>query len=105
MFVKYIQAETGTRVQIKGLGSGFIENDTGREADEPMHVYIRSVSTSDRPARDERNEKSKDSARLASPRSSVPRLDTHIPHFPIPSITADRTSVNSSLRKNSQKTS
>ena len=45
MFVKYIQAETGTRVQIKGLGSGFIENDTGREAEEPMHVYIRSVST------------------------------------------------------------
>ena len=43
MFVKYIQAETGTRVQIKGLGSGFIENDTGREAEEPMHVYIRSV--------------------------------------------------------------
>jgi hypothetical protein len=41
MFVKYIQAETGTRVQIKGIGSGFIENDTGREADEPMHVYIR----------------------------------------------------------------
>lgn len=43
MFVKYIQAETGTRVQIKGMGSGFIENDTGREAEEPMHVYIRSV--------------------------------------------------------------
>jgi hypothetical protein len=43
MFVKYIQAETGTRVQIKGLGSGFIENDTGREAEEPMHVFIRSV--------------------------------------------------------------
>ncbi|KAG7531264.1 hypothetical protein FFLO_04506 [Filobasidium floriforme] len=40
MFVKYIQAETGTRVQIKGLGSGFIENDTGREAEEPMHVFI-----------------------------------------------------------------
>lgn len=43
MFVKYIQAETGTRVQIKGLGSGFIENETGREAEEPMHVYIRQV--------------------------------------------------------------
>lgn len=26
-FVKYIQAETSTRVQIKGLGSGFIEQE------------------------------------------------------------------------------
>ncbi|EKD04685.1 hypothetical protein A1Q2_01023 [Trichosporon asahii var. asahii CBS 8904] len=40
MFVKYIQAETGARVQIKGRGSGFIENDTGRESDEAMHISI-----------------------------------------------------------------
>ncbi|GAA6043853.1 hypothetical protein JCM8097_007239 [Rhodosporidiobolus ruineniae] len=40
MFVKYIQSETGTRVQIKGLGSGFIETETGRESDEPMHISV-----------------------------------------------------------------
>ncbi|KAN0061458.1 hypothetical protein ACQY0O_006305 [Thecaphora frezii] len=40
MFVKYIQAETGTRVQIKGIGSGFIETETGREAEEPLHINI-----------------------------------------------------------------
>lgn len=40
MFVKYIQAETGARVQIKGLGSGFMENETGQEAPEPMHINI-----------------------------------------------------------------
>ncbi len=40
MFVKFIQGETGTRVQIKGNGSGFIETETGREADEPMHINI-----------------------------------------------------------------
>ncbi len=40
MFVKHIQQETGTRVQIKGLGSGFFETDTGRESEEPMHIHI-----------------------------------------------------------------
>jgi hypothetical protein len=40
LFVKHIQQETGARVQIKGVGSGFIESDTGRESDEPMHVHI-----------------------------------------------------------------
>ncbi|KDN39953.1 hypothetical protein K437DRAFT_258837 [Tilletiaria anomala UBC 951] len=40
LFVKYIQSETGTRVQIKGIGSGFIDLDTGRESDEPMHISI-----------------------------------------------------------------
>ncbi|ORX33904.1 hypothetical protein BD324DRAFT_637677 [Kockovaella imperatae] len=40
MFVKYIQAETGARVQIKGIGSGFMEAETGREAEEPMHINI-----------------------------------------------------------------
>ncbi|SPO29433.1 uncharacterized protein UTRI_04838_B [Ustilago trichophora] len=40
MFVKYIQSETGTRVQIKGIGSGFIESDTGVEMPVPMHIAI-----------------------------------------------------------------
>ncbi|PLW06430.1 hypothetical protein PCANC_23551 [Puccinia coronata f. sp. avenae] len=40
MFVKYIQSETGSRVQIKGVGSGFYENDTGAESTEPMHINI-----------------------------------------------------------------
>lgn len=43
MFVKYIQQETGTRVQIKGLGSGFVDAETGRESDEPMHIHITYV--------------------------------------------------------------
>lgn len=40
LFVKYIQNETAARVQIKGMGSGFVENETGRESDEPMHVHV-----------------------------------------------------------------
>ncbi|GAA5883541.1 hypothetical protein JCM3774_003810 [Rhodotorula dairenensis] len=40
MFVKWIQQETGTRVQIKGIGSGYIETDTNRESDEPMHINV-----------------------------------------------------------------
>lgn len=40
LFVKYIQQETNTRVQIKGQGSGFIEPEIGREGDEPMHINI-----------------------------------------------------------------
>ncbi|KAG9313204.1 hypothetical protein JVU11DRAFT_6663 [Chiua virens] len=40
VFVKYIQQETGTRVQIKGLGSGFVEQETGKESEEPMHIHI-----------------------------------------------------------------
>ena len=56
-FVKYIQAETSTRVQIKGLGSGFIEQEvcypfsrhdvrltatlqTGQEEPTPMYIHI-----------------------------------------------------------------
>ncbi|KAJ3782621.1 hypothetical protein GGU10DRAFT_318279 [Lentinula aff. detonsa] len=39
-FVKYIQQETGTRVQIKGVGSGFVEQETGRESDEPLYIHI-----------------------------------------------------------------
>ncbi|KAF9466184.1 hypothetical protein BDZ94DRAFT_1158699 [Collybia nuda] len=41
-FVKYIQQETGTRVQIKGIGSGFIDQETGRESDEPLYIHITS---------------------------------------------------------------
>ena len=44
MFVKYIQQETGARVQIKGLGSGFVDQETGKESDEPMHIHITSVT-------------------------------------------------------------
>lgn len=43
MFVKYIQQETGTRVQIKGQGSGYLDNETGRESEEPMHIHISYV--------------------------------------------------------------
>ena len=43
LFVKYIQQETQTRVQIKGIGSGFIDQETGRESDEPMHIHITYV--------------------------------------------------------------
>lgn len=43
MFVKYIQQETSTRVQIKGIGSGFVDQETGRESDEPMHIHITFV--------------------------------------------------------------
>ncbi|KAI0827129.1 hypothetical protein BC628DRAFT_1319093 [Trametes gibbosa] len=40
MFVKYIQQETGTRVQIKGQGSGFVDQETGHEHDEPMFIHV-----------------------------------------------------------------
>ena len=40
MFVKFIQSETGTRVQIKGQGSGFIESQTGFESTDPMFIHI-----------------------------------------------------------------
>lgn len=40
LFVKYIQQETQTRVQIKGIGSGFVETDTGREGDDPIHIHV-----------------------------------------------------------------
>ncbi|KIP09746.1 hypothetical protein PHLGIDRAFT_22705 [Phlebiopsis gigantea 11061_1 CR5-6] len=40
MFVKYIQQETGTRVQIKGQGSGFVDQETGQEHDEPMFIHV-----------------------------------------------------------------
>lgn len=42
-YVKYIQQETRCRVQIKGRGSGFIEQDTGRESDEQMYLHVAYV--------------------------------------------------------------
>ncbi|SGY77157.1 BQ5605_C005g03569 [Microbotryum silenes-dioicae] len=57
LFVKYIQHETQTRVQIKGMGSGFIETDTGREAEETMHVH---VTGPDQPMVDEAAEMARD---------------------------------------------
>ncbi|KIM42119.1 hypothetical protein M413DRAFT_127412 [Hebeloma cylindrosporum] len=39
-FVKYIQAETSTRVQIKGIGSGFIDQETGQEEPVPAYIHI-----------------------------------------------------------------
>ncbi|OAL48788.1 hypothetical protein IQ07DRAFT_86683 [Pyrenochaeta sp. DS3sAY3a] len=38
--VKFIQQETGCRVQIKGRGSGFIEPGTNQEGEEPMYLHI-----------------------------------------------------------------
>lgn len=39
-YVKHIQTETRCRVQIKGRGSGFIEQSTGQESDEPMYLHV-----------------------------------------------------------------
>ncbi|KAF2399236.1 hypothetical protein EJ06DRAFT_557708 [Trichodelitschia bisporula] len=39
-YVKYIQGKTRCRVQIKGRGSGFTEQNTGRESDEPMFLHV-----------------------------------------------------------------
>ncbi|KAF2269272.1 hypothetical protein CC78DRAFT_575374 [Lojkania enalia] len=38
--VKWVQQETGCKVQIKGRGSGYIEPLTGQESDEPMYLHI-----------------------------------------------------------------
>merc|ERR1711939_1160497 len=46
-YVKYIQNETGTKVQIKGRGSGFMEHDTGRESDEQMYLHIAGPNADD----------------------------------------------------------
>ncbi|EWC45722.1 hypothetical protein DRE_05059 [Drechslerella stenobrocha 248] len=39
-YVKHIQQETRCRVQIKGRGSGFMENGTNRESDESMYLHV-----------------------------------------------------------------
>lgn len=39
-YVKHIQQETGCRVQIKGLGSGYLEASTNRESEEDMFLHV-----------------------------------------------------------------
>ena len=43
-YVKHIQQETRCRVQIKGRGSGFIENGLNTESDEPMYLHVACVT-------------------------------------------------------------
>lgn len=39
--VKWIQGETGnSRIQVMGHGSGYIDNETGREVDKPMFLNV-----------------------------------------------------------------
>ena len=42
-YVKHIQQETRCRVQIKGKGSGFMENSINRESDEEMYLHVTYV--------------------------------------------------------------
>ncbi|KAF8929039.1 hypothetical protein BGZ58_009199 [Dissophora ornata] len=46
-YVKHVQNETKTRVQLKGHGSGYLEVDTGRESDEPLYINILGNSQED----------------------------------------------------------
>ncbi|TPX66730.1 hypothetical protein SpCBS45565_g04245 [Spizellomyces sp. 'palustris'] len=39
-YVKHIQQETSTKVQLKGRGSGYIEQQSGQEAPEPLHIHV-----------------------------------------------------------------
>lgn len=39
-YVKHIQQETRCRVQIKGRGSGYLEQATGKESDEDMYLHV-----------------------------------------------------------------
>ena len=48
-YVKHIQQETRCRVQIKGRGSGFIENGLNTESDEPMYLHVACVPSLDSP--------------------------------------------------------
>jgi hypothetical protein len=42
--VKHIQEAAGVRLQLKGRGSGYVENSTGREADEPLHIWMSTTN-------------------------------------------------------------
>ncbi|GJJ74827.1 hypothetical protein EMPS_07185 [Entomortierella parvispora] len=46
-YVKHVQNESRTRVQLKGQGSGFLEVETGRESDEPLYINILGHSQED----------------------------------------------------------
>ncbi|KAI9104852.1 hypothetical protein DFS34DRAFT_219157 [Phlyctochytrium arcticum] len=39
-YVKHIQHETSTKVQLKGRGSMFLDAITNQESDEPLHIHI-----------------------------------------------------------------
>ncbi|KAJ3081853.1 hypothetical protein HK102_002095, partial [Quaeritorhiza haematococci] len=43
-YVKHIQNQTNTRVQLKGRGSGFIEHHSGTEAAEALHIHVTGTS-------------------------------------------------------------
>ncbi|KAJ1921930.1 hypothetical protein H4219_000277 [Mycoemilia scoparia] len=42
--MKFIQNVTGAKVQVKGMGSGFIETSLGSELPEPMHIQVTSYN-------------------------------------------------------------
>ncbi|KAI8076844.1 uncharacterized protein BX664DRAFT_344079 [Halteromyces radiatus] len=39
-YVKHISSVTGCRIQVRGKGSGFYEQDTGKESEEPLYMHI-----------------------------------------------------------------